>query len=344
MNRCIALVAALASLMAGCQTARPPASTEPRYIVGADISWVQQREAAGMRYSDNGVEKDILAILRAHGFNFIRLRVFNDPTRSTPRDRPYSMQGYCDLAHTIEVGRRVKAAGMGLLIDFHYSDAWADPGKQYTPSAWANLSFDDLVKTMHDWTKESVAKMKEAGAGPDMVQVGNEITPGLMTDRGGSVRDWSQLARLLKAGLSAVKEVDPKILTMLHIDKGGDNAATRAWVDAALAQGVQFDVLGLSCYQRWQGPPAGWKTNFEDLAVRYPKLKFVMAEVDAQAVQANDIMRGLPAGRGLGTFIWEPTANNANQALFDTRGAVLPAKMQQYDEVVTKYGLKKINH
>jgi arabinogalactan endo-1,4-beta-galactosidase len=341
MTRCAAL-AVLASVMAGCQAARPPAAKEPVYIVGADISWVQQREASGARYSDNGVEKDILAILQDHGFNFIRLRVFNDPTKSTPRDRPYSMQGYCDLAHTIAMGQRVKAAGMGLLIDFHYSDSWADPGKQYTPSAWANLPFDDLIKTMHDWTKESLTRMKQAGAEPDMVQVGNEITPGLMTDRGGNVRDWSQLARLLKAGLSAVKEADPKILTMLHIDKGGDNAATRGWVDAALAQGVEFDVLGLSCYQRWQGPLTGWKANFEDLAARYPKLKFVMAEVDAQAVQANDIMRSLPAGRGLGTFIWEPTANNANQALFDNRGALIPAKMAQYDEVVAKYGLKKV--
>ncbi len=344
MNRCIALAAALASLMAGCQAARPPAAKAPRYIVGADISWVQQREASGARYSDNGVETDILAILKDHGFNFIRLRVFNDPTKRTPRDRPYSMQGYCDLAHTIAMGRRVKAAGMGLLIDFHYSDSWADPGKQYTPSAWAQLSFDDLVKATHDWTKESVAKMKEAGAEPDMVQVGNEITPGLMTDRGGSVRDWPQLGRLLKAGLSAVKEVDPRILTMLHIDKGGDNEATRRWVDAALAQGIKFDLLGLSCYQRWQGPPAGWKANFEDLAGRYPKLRFVMAEVDAQALQANEIMRSLPARRGLGTFIWEPTANNANQALFDNRGAVITAKMAQYDEVVAKYGLNKIRN
>lgn len=311
------------------------AATRPagEYIVGADISWVQQREAGGMKYSDNGVQKDILEILKDHGFNYIRLRVFVDPTKATPKDRPYSPQGFCDLPHTIQMAKRVKAAGMHLLIDFHYSDAWADPGKQYTPSSWAELSFEDLVKKTHDWTKDAVEQLAAAGAKPDMVQVGNEITPGMMTDKGGSTKDWEKLSQLLKAGLSAVKEVDPQIQTMLHIDKGGNNAACRAWVDGALSHGVAFDVLGLSCYQRWQGPPAGWKANFEDLAARYPKLKFVMAEVDAQAVEANHIMWALPEGRGMGTFIWEPTANNAGQALFDNKGAVIAEKMAGYDEV-----------
>jgi arabinogalactan endo-1,4-beta-galactosidase len=322
----------------------PPTNAAPTlkrpagYIIGADISWVQQREDRGARFSDQGVEKDILQILKDHGFNYIRLRVFIDPTKATPRDRPYSPQGYCDLPHTIAMAKRVKAAGMKLLIDFHYSDSWADPDKQFTPSAWAELSFDDLVRQMHDWTKASVKQMKDAGVMPDMVQVGNEITPGLMTDRGGSARNWEQLGRLLKAGLTAVKEVDPRIQTMLHIDRGGDNAASVQWLENAFHQGVAFDVLGESCYARWQGPPEGWKANFEDLAQRHPKLKFVMAEVDAQAIQANDIMLGLPNRQGLGTFIWEPTANNAGQALFDNRGAVIPEKMAAYDEVIRKYG------
>ena len=327
-----------ADLPAPATNAAPILKMPADYIIGADISWVQQREDRGARFSDHGVEQDILQILKDHGFNYIRLRVFNDPTKATPRDRPYSPQGYCDLPHTIVMAKRVKAAGMKLLIDFHYSDSWADPGKQLTPSAWSELSFDDLVKQMHDWTKASVQQMKDAGVMPDMVQVGNEITPGLMTDRGGSARDWEQLGRLLKAGLTAVKEVDPRIQTMLHIDRGGDNAASAQWLENAFHQGVAFDVLGESCYARWQGPPEGWKANFEDLAKRYPKLKFVMAEVDAQAIQANDIMLGLPTGQGLGTFIWEPTANNAGQALFDSRGEVIPEKMEAYDEVIRKYG------
>jgi arabinogalactan endo-1,4-beta-galactosidase len=318
--------------IAVAQTAPATTSTvEPRtdYIIGADISWVQQREAAGTRYGENGVQKDILDILKSHGFNYIRLRVFVDPTKATPRDQPYSPQGFCDLPHTIEMGKRVKAAGMKLLIDFHYSDAWADPGKQFTPSAWKDLSNQDLAKKLHDWTKDAIDQMVKANAKPDMVQVGNEITPGMMTDHGGSANanGWPVLGSFLKAGIAGVKEADPDALIMLHLDRGGDanfngavgaaNRTARAWIDNALAQGVQFDVLGLSCYQRWQGPPEGWHANFLDLAQRYPKLKFVMAEVDAQAVQANDIMMSLPDNRGLGTFIWEPTANNANQALFE---------------------------
>ncbi|HEY4329889.1 MAG TPA: glycosyl hydrolase 53 family protein [Phycisphaerae bacterium] len=287
------------------------------YFVGADISWIQQREDQGQKYSDNGVTKDILTILKDHGFNYIRLRVFNDPTKPNKGNATaYSPQGYCDLPHTIAMAKRVKAAGMKLLIDFHYSDSWADPGKQYAPAAWVSLTNEELAKTLHDWTKDSVTKLKDAGAMPDMVQVGNEITPGMMTDKGGTTRDWPQLAKYLKAGLTAVKEVDPKIMTMLHIDRGGDNPGARRWVDGALGQGVEFDVLGLSCYSKWHGPPSGWKANFEDLSKRYPKIGFVMAEVDNQATEANDIMMGLPDRRGLGTFIWEPEANNANQALF----------------------------
>jgi arabinogalactan endo-1,4-beta-galactosidase len=331
MNTVVRIACIFAMAVVGTAAQRTSLVAPRDFIIGADISGVQAAEARGIKYSDKGVAKDILAILKDHGFNYVRLRVFVDPTRATPRDRPYSMQGYCDLPHTIEMAKRVKAMGMGLLIDFHYSDSWADPGKQFTPSAWAELPFDDLVRKMHDWTKDAITQMRDAGAAPDMVQVGNEITPGLMTDRGGSARDWAPLGRLLKAGIAGVKEVDPKILVMLHIDKGGDNMATRRWVDNALAQGVQFDVLGESCYTRWQGPPSGWKANFDDLVMRYPNLSFVIAEVGSETKESLEIMRSLPNRKGLGTFIWEPTSNGNGQALFDNTGAVIPEKMAAYD-------------
>jgi len=335
--------AAAPALVMSNTSAAEAKADEPFYYVGADISWIQQREASGTRYSENGVRKDIVAILKEHGFNTIRLRVFNDPTKANGGNaRAYSAQGYCDLPHTIVMANRVKAAGMHLLIDFHFSDGWADPGKQFAPAAWAKMTPDQALGALHDWTKDAVTQLKNAGAEPDMVQVGNEITPGMMTDLGGTTRNWPVLGSFLKAGISAVREVDPKIQVMLHIDRGGDNRGARAWVDGALAQGVEFDVLGLSCYSKWQGTPAGWKANFEDLAARYPKLKFVMAEVDAQAVEANDIMKGLPHGQGLGTFIWEPESSNANQQLFDNRGAVLPDRMAGYDKVVEKYGMKLV--
>jgi arabinogalactan endo-1,4-beta-galactosidase len=330
----------------------------PPYVVGADISSVQQAEDRGARFTDGGVQKDILQILKDHGFNYIRLRVFVDPTKSTPRYRAYSPEGYCDLAHTILMAKRVKQAGMGLLIDFHYSDSWADPGKQFTPAAWVELPFPELVKTMHDWTHDAAQKLKDAGAEPDMVQVGNEITPGMMVDRGGSTKNWDQFSQLLKAGIAGVEEVDPQIIIMLHLDRGGDNKTTRRWVDNALAHGVRFDVLGESCYTQFQGPASGWKANLDDLAARYPNLHFVIAEVADQVRPANDIMHDLPDHKGLGTFIWEPTRNGNGQGLFTgssrpgrggdataTRpspraAAVIPEKMGVYDQLVKDYGLK----
>jgi arabinogalactan endo-1,4-beta-galactosidase len=313
------------------------------FIIGADISAVQAAEDRGVRFSDNGVQKDILQILKDHGFNYARLRIFNDPTRATGQ-AAYSARGYCDLAHTIAMSKRIKAAGMGLLIDFHYSDSWADPAKQHTPGAWRDLPFDGLVKALHDYTKDCVTALKDAGAEPDMVQIGNEITPGMMNDHnsgGGGTRNWAQLGALLKAGIAAVHEVDPKIQIMLHIDKGGDNRATRAWVDAALAQGVEFDILGQSCYTQWQGTPAQWKANFDDLVTRYPNLRFNIVEIGDQVRSTYDIMHNLPDHRGTGTFVWEPTQNGNRQGLFDNRGAVIPAKMGVYDQIVKEYLAQK---
>ena len=251
------------------------------------------------------------------------------------------------------MARRVKAASMGLLLDFHYSDTWADPGKQTKPLAWRDLPLDQLLKTMHDYTSNVIVQLRTAGGGPDMVQIGNEITPGLLlntlpaarggaaqrvsTQPEGSARNWDILSSLLKAGISGAKEADPGLLIMLHIDRGGDNAGSRSWVDAALAHGVSFDILGESCYTKFQGPPAGWKANFDDLAARYPKLNFLIAEVAYETVEANQIMRSLPDHRGLGTFIWEPTQRGNQQQLFNDTGAVLPEKMSPYDKLMVDY-------
>jgi arabinogalactan endo-1,4-beta-galactosidase len=179
--------------------------------------------------------------------------------------------------------------------------------------------------------------MAGAGVQPDMVQIGNEITPGMMTDRGGSTRDWTKLARLLKAGIAGVKEVDPKILVMLHIDRGGDNRTARDWIESALAHDVPFEILGLSCYRRWHGPPSVWKENLDDLANRFPELSFLIVEIGAEIFETNQIMFELPDQRGLGTFIWEPTSNLNGQALFDRDGAVIPERMRLYDEVVRRF-------
>jgi arabinogalactan endo-1,4-beta-galactosidase len=346
MFRIVLLLMAVASAPAGTGGAANTPPFRPGYIVGADISAVPASEARGIKFSDNGVQKDILQILKDHGFNYIRLRLFVEPTNQGG----YSRQGYCGLDQTLPMAKRVKAAGMGLLLDFHYSDTWADPGKQTKPLAWRALPLDQLIKTLRDYTRDVITQLKTAGGGPDMVQIGNEITPGMLlntlpgarggggaqtisTQPEGSARNWDILSSLLKAGISGAKEADPGILILLHIDRGGDNAASRAWVDAALAHGVSFDILGESCYTKFQGPSAGWKANFDDLAARYPKLNFLIAEVAYETAEANEIMRHLPDHRGLGTFIWEPTQRGNQQQLFDDTGAVLPEKMAPYDKL-----------
>jgi beta-galactosidase/arabinogalactan endo-1,4-beta-galactosidase len=291
-----ALVLTLAIAAIGATEAR-----EQPFILGADISWLPQREAEGRGYYDQGAKRDALLILKDHKFNYIRLRIFHNP-RATGG---YSPQGYCDLEQTKAMARRVKAAGMRFLLDFHYSDTWADPGAQKKPAAWASLGFADLARAVHDYTLETLEALRAQGTLPDMVQIGNEINPGFLLPDGSS-QDFGRLAALLGAGIAAVREADPGILAMIHLAAGGDNALCRWFMDGLLEEGLVFDVLGLSCYTEWQGPPSGWESNFQDLATRYPEHRFVAAEYSHEKRAVNDILFGLPGGRGLGTFIWEP--------------------------------------
>ncbi len=319
--------------------------TEP-FMLGADISWVPEDEARGTKYYDGSVQKDVFRILKEHGFNCIRLRLFNDPTAPSGGSTAttgatysgYSAQGFCDLAHTKAMALRIKAAGMRFSLDFHYSDNWADPGKQYKPHAWANASFAQLTDSVREFTKYAVSELKKQGTTPQMVQVGNEITAGMIWPDGRS-SNWDNLSALLKAGIAGVKAVDSGIKIVLHIDKGGDNAATRGWVDQAISHGVVFDVLGESCYTKWQGQPSAWKTNFADLVNRYPKLSFIVAEYSWEKRAANDVMFNLPDGRGLGTFIWEPL--QYEESFFTQSGSKRTANslIDLYPVMVEDYGI-----
>jgi len=234
----------------------------------------------------------------------------------------------------------VRQHGMGFLLDFHYSDNWADPGKQVKPAAWAALPFDALVDALHDYTFETVSALAAAGVKPDMVQIGNEITPGMLFPDGESSNEnWPRLGQLLKAGASAVQQVDPNIRIMLHIEKGGDNATSRWWFDHAIEEQVPFQILGQSCYTQYQGTPDQWQSNFEDLVTRYPDHHFVIVEYSQEKRRANDIMRGLPNQRGLGSFIWEPT--RWMEAVFDRSGQRYDANkyLDIYSQMAADYGL-----
>ncbi|WP_437874550.1 glycosyl hydrolase 53 family protein [Sorangium sp. So ce513] len=344
---------------------------EPSFILGADISSVQEAVDNGARYTDtDGNEKGMLDLLKNHGFNYIRLRTFVDPganygyafgTGGSCEKR----EDYCDKDHTIEFGKQIKAAGMGFLLDFHYSDTWADPGKQIIPEAWRNAqSIAEMAGLLKAYTKDVVAALVSEGARPDMVQIGNEITPGMLihvpsasTDCWGNNsvvnprgltgratnQNWDNLAALLKAGIEGVKEVDDTIKIMLHVENTEDVNGVTWWVNSAKSRGVEFDVLGLSCYTAFQGEPEVWEGTFNTLAETFPDLSFAIAEYNPERTRANQIMRDLPDGRGLGTFFWEPTQSGSwGSSLFTQQGGAYRANRDafaEFDAIKASFGL-----
>lgn len=298
-------------------------------MLGADISFLPELEAKGMKFSDKGVEKDAIQILKDHGFNYVRLRIFKDPAR----DSGYSPEkGFCDLEHTKQMAKRVKAAGMKLLLDFHYSDYWADPGKQYKPAAWRQLGFEELKKAVYEYTKEVMLQLKKQGTIPDMVQVGNEINHGIIWPEG-NVSHFDGLAQLVNAGTKAVKDVDPSVIMMLHVALGGQNDESVFFIDNMLARGVHFDVIGESYYPKWHGTLEDLETNLEDLSRRYSK-DVIVVEYSHRKEEVNKIAFEVPGGRGKGTCIWEPLSTW--EKFFDDKGRSNDL-LKLYDEISRKY-------
>jgi len=321
------------------------ARTSP-FLFGADVSYISRDEAGGTIWMDKGVATPILRILTNHKFNLIRLRLFYDPTApiggSTATTGAvyagYSSEGYCGLKSTIAMAKRVKAAGFLFSLDFHYSDNWADPGKQYKPHAWANASFAALTDSVRFYTRNTLIAFRDSGALPQYVQVGNEISSGMIWPDG-STSNWNNFATLMKAGIQGVKDVDTTIKIVMHIDRGGDNNGTRNWVDNAVSRGVVFDILGESCYTAYQGPSSGWRTNFTDLVTRYPKYKFYIAEYSTEKRAANDIMFNLPNERGIASIIWEPL--DYSERIFSKSGNTytsVPNLINLYDTLSALYG------
>ncbi len=231
-------------------------------IRGADVSSLQRALELGQKYYDaNGVEQNPLDILQSIGVNYIRLRVWVNPA-----------SGYNNLSKVVEFAPQVKSRGLKLLIDLHYSDTWADPANQFPPAAWKGHDLDQLKADVYDHTLEVCSALKAAGAAPDMIQIGNEITPGMLWDVGRINHDnFENVSALIKEGYNAVKACDPSILVMLHTDRGGDNAAARWWYDGVQAQGVNWDVTGLSYYCYWHGTIPAMQSNLADIKARYNK-------------------------------------------------------------------------
>ncbi|MCX7044028.1 MAG: glycosyl hydrolase 53 family protein [Candidatus Sumerlaeota bacterium] len=304
----------------------------PAFMIGADISWVPEQEDKGRRFSDNGIQKDVFEILKDHKFNYIRLRIFCNP--AAPKG--YSSKGFCGLEQTLKMAKRIKAAGMKFLLDFHYSDTWADPAHQIKPEAWKDLHGADLQKAVRDYTREVLQKMKDEGTPPDMVQIGNEISAGFLRPDGAFDKSLDGFCGLLKAGIAGAREADPSLKIMLHLACGGQNPQSRWFLDNVTSHGVEFDIIGQSYYPKWHGTLADLKSNLTDLAQRY-RQPIILVEYSTPNVrEINDVVQGLPNGKGLGSFIWEPTDGH----LFDSKGAV-KAEMDAYPEMAKDYGAGK---
>jgi arabinogalactan endo-1,4-beta-galactosidase len=314
-------------------------SSEPKAVLpvpaleirGVDISSLPQVEdKGGVFYDADGQAQDIFQILADHGVNYVRLKLWHTPKN-----------GYNDLEKVKEMATRIDRAGMGFLLDIHYSDTWADPKKQYKPLAWWDFDYEQLEAAVYDYTKEAIVALREQGTEPDIVQIGNEIPNGMLWEEGkldGSNEQFTRLAGLLKAGIAGVKDAGCSAKIMLHLDKGGDNDLYRWWFDNIIAEGVEFDVIGLSFYGYWHGDLSDLSANLADLAQRYNKELIVVetayaytlenqdgygniigqadqlidgypATVEGQSAWLRDLMqvvKDAPGSLAKGVFYWEP--------------------------------------
>ena len=299
-------------------------SIEPK-MLGADISFLPQLEAEGMQFYDNGDAKDAIAILKAHGFNTIRLRTFVNPEN----EKGYAPGiGFCGTEYTLQMAKRIKDAGLQLLLDFHYSDTWADPQKQFKPKVWEGLAFGDLTDALQAYTKSVLIQLKDQGTLPDVVQIGNEVNHGIVWPEG-HISNLDNLASLLKAGVEAVHEVDPDITVMMQLALGGQNEETVFWFDNMIARGVEFDMIGLSYYPIWHCTIDDLNRNMLDIIDRYQKDVNVI-EYSAFKKAVNDVVFNLPNHRGNGTCIWEPL--NTWSKIFDENGQALK-ELYYYDDI-----------
>ncbi len=281
------------------------------FAKGADVGWLPEMEKNGFIFkNDEGKEEDCLQILKDHGIDSIRLRTWVNPSDD-------SHAGHCSTDETVAMAVRAKDMGFRIMIDFHYSDSWADPGKQVIPEAWKDDDLEQLKTHVYDYTKDVMTKLKDAGVIPEWVQVGNEINPGMLLPIG-NITNPSNLAQLINKGYDAVKEVSPTTKVILHRANGYKNSEFRSFFDKLKANNANYDVIGVSYY------PEGVYTdtiddlgnNLNDMASRYDKEVMVVevgsdcsideVNVHNMLVAVQKKVSEVPNGKGIGVFYWEP--------------------------------------
>jgi hypothetical protein len=307
-----------------------PVNRDIRRMIGADVSFLPQIEQEWNRkFYENGEEIDALDLLKKHGFNYIRLRIFVNPEN----EKGYAPgKGYCGLDYTLEMAHRIKKAGMRFLLDFHYSDYWADPQQQYKPERWETLDYETLQDSLREYTSHVLQVLKKQGTLPDMVQLGNEINHGILWPDG-HIGNPDALAELLQAAVNGVRAVDNDLPVMMHIALGGQNSEAVFWLDNMIARGVTFDIVGISYYPRWHGTLEDLYFNLHDLQKRYHKPINVVEYNDFKK-EVHDIVFGLPDDMGKGACIWEPLGWRSG--MFDREGHVND-QISIYDKLHAKY-------
>lgn len=237
------------------------------FIKGMDLSTLIELERLGAKYYDDGKETDILEIMKKYDVDTIRIRLWNDPY--SPAGEPYGA-GTNDLETSLSIARKATDAGFGVLLNFHYSDFWADPGKQIKPKAWEGCSVEELEQAVYQYTKETIKKFKENKVNLTMVQVGNELSQGLLWPEG-KVPNYDNIIKFVNAGIRGVRAIDQDIRIMLHLDNGGNNALYREWFDHFMEGGEDFQIIGLSYYPFWHGTLDMLEDNMRDIGIRYGK-------------------------------------------------------------------------
>ena len=282
------------------------------FAKGADVSWLTQMEASDYKfYNNSGTQQDCIQILKDKGMNAIRLRVWVNPTG-----------GWCNTADMVTKAKRATALGMKILIDFHYSDTWADPGDQTKPAAWANMNFNTLVTTVHDYTKAVIDTLKLNGITPTWVQVGNETSDGMLWEDGRASTNMANFAKLIAAGYQGVKDASSATKVIVHLANGYDNTTFRWLFDGLKSNGAKWDIIGMSLYptaSNWQTYDTECLANMNDMVSRYGtqvmicESGFSASDASTAKTFLTDLIsktRSVSNNNGLGVFYWEPEAYN----------------------------------
>ncbi len=294
-----------------------PVPTPAEFSKGADISWVTEMEAAGHKfYNKAGTQMECYALMKSLGMNTIRLRAWVNPTN-----------GWCGTADLLVKAQRAKSAGMRIMIDFHYSDSWADPGQQTIPEAWKDYNYTQMLDAVSNYTKSTLTTLKSAGIDVEWVQVGNETNTGMLWPMGQvSNGVFSVYAGLNNAGYDAVKAVYPNALVVVQHGSANKNGDCRWLFDGLKNAGGKWDVIGLSAYPYWSSQNESWQTynndaiaNAKDLISRYSTPVFFVEcgyawdEAATSKAFLSDLItrsKAIADNKCLGVLYWEPQCNN----------------------------------